>query len=150
MTDKLDIFEVLKHIDKRDISFYDNLSDDQKKQFVPLLTMRWLSSGSPQATVLSNGVLNPLVFKLYRHPGFMYKLMVAISDGKSKRHTWVKKKSKDKASPTVIATIAAYYQCSKKDALRYKNRLSEDDILEMADELGYDKDQIKKLKSELK
>lgn len=150
MSDKLEIFDVLKEIDKKNVGFYDGLSDEHKKQFVPLLTMRWLSSGTKLQTQLQNAILNPMVFKLHRHPGLLYKLMVATSDGKSKRYTWIKKKSKDKSAPTVVAVISSYYQCSKKDALRYKKQLSEDDILEMADELGYDKEQVKKLKTELK
>lgn len=150
MTDKLDIFNVLKQIDNKNINFYDSLSDEHKKQFVPLLTMRWLSSGNKLQTQLQNTILNPMVFRLHRHPSLLYKLMVATSDGKSKRYTWIKKKSKDKSSPITISVISSYYQCSKKDALRYKKQLHVDDILEMADELGYDKDQIKKLKTELK
>ena len=150
MSYKLEIFDVLKEIDKKNVGFYDGLSDEHKKQFVPLLTMRWLSSGTKLQTQLQNSILNPMVFKPHRHPGLLYKLMVATSDGKSKRYTWIKKKSKDKSAPTAIAAISTYYQCSKKDALRYKKQLSEDDILEMADELGYDKEQVKKLKTELK
>lgn len=150
MSDKLVIFDVLKEIDKKNVDFYDGLSEEHKKQFAPLLTMRWLSSGTKLQTQLQNSILNPMVFRLHRHPGLLYKLMVAISDGKSKRYTWIKKKSKDKSAPTVVAVISSYYQCSKKDALRYKKQLSEDDILEMADELGYDKEQVKKLKIELK
>lgn len=150
MSDKLDIFDVLKEIDKRNINFYDSLGDDKKKQFVPLLTMRWLSSGTALDTGLQNTILNPTVFRLHRHPGLLYKLMVATSDGKSRRYSWIKKKSKDKSAPITTSIIATYYQCSKKDALRYKKRMTIEDILEMADALGYDKEQVKKLKAEWK
>lgn len=150
MSEKLEIFDVLKEIDKRNINFYDNLGDDKKKQFVPLLTMRWLSSGTATDTVLQNAILNPMVFRAHRHPSLLYKLMVATSDGKSRRYHWIKKKSKDKSAPLSVGVVSTYYQCSKKDAIRYKKRLSVDDILEMAEELGYDKEQVKKLKTELK
>ena len=150
MTDKLDMFEVLKQIDKQNITFYDNLEPAQKKQFVPLLTMRWLSSGSKVQQQMLNTIVNPMVFKLHRHPGLLYKLMVATSDGKAKRYSWVKKKSKEKNPAMSIEIIARYYEVSKKDAARYRSQLSSEDILDMADSLGYDKDQIKKLKTELK
>jgi hypothetical protein len=150
MSDKLDMFETLKQIDKRNITFIDDLEPDVKKQFVPLLTMRWLSSGTQSQLRLNNAILNPLVFKLHRHPALLYKLMVATSDGKSKRYNWIKKKSKDKSAPTAVAAISTYYQCSKKDAIRFKPRLSVDDVVEMAEEIGYDKEQIKKIKTELK
>lgn len=150
MSDKVDIFEVLKHIDKKDITFYEKLTDEQKKSVVPLLTMRWLSGGTALQTQLANAIVNPLVFRMYKHPGLLYKLMVACSDGKERRYSWIKKKSKDKSSPVSAEVIAAYYKCSKKDAIRYKKRLTVDDVIEMADAIGYDKEQIQKIKAEFK
>lgn len=150
MSYKLDIFDTLKQIDKKDITFYDNLPDEAKKGFAPIVITRWFSSGSPYQLELTSTILNPMVFRLYKHPGLMYKLMVASSDGKSKRYSWIKKKSKDKSSPMTVSAISEYYVCSKFDALRYKQRLTQDDVLEMAEDLGYDKDQIKKIKAEFK
>lgn len=150
MTEKLDMFEVLRRIDKQDITFYDNLEPAQKKGFVPLLTMRWLSSGSKVQQQLLNTIVNPMVFKLHRHPALLYKLMVATSDGKSKRYSWIKKKGKDKNPTMSIEVIARYCDVSRKDAARYKSQFSSEDILDMAESLGYDKDQVKKLKTELK
>ena len=150
MTEKLDIFDTLKHIDQRDITFYDSLSPELKKSFAPVVFMRWFSGGTKLQTQLANGILNPMVFKMYNHPGLMYKLMVACSDGKQKRYAWVKKKSKDKSSPTAVKAIMQYYDCSHKGATRYKKLLSVEDILEIADVLGYDKDVTKKIKDELK
>ena len=150
MTNKLDIFDVLKHIDKRDVAFFDSLSDEDKKQFVPLLTMRWLSSGTNLQTELTNSVVNPMVFRMYKHPGVLYKLMVACSDGKSRRYQWIKKKSKDKSCPVSAEVISIYYQCSKKEAARFKNMLTLEDVLDMGESLGYDSDQLKKIKAEFK
>lgn len=150
MTEKLDMFEVLREIDARNTNFLSALPEDQKKQFVPLLSMRWLSSGTERQTRLLNAVVNPMVFSLHRHPELLYKLMVATSDGKSRRYSWIKKKGKDKSSPVSTAVVSEYYQCSKKDAKRYLRQLTQDDVFEMADELGYDKDQVKKLKAEFK
>jgi hypothetical protein len=150
MTEKLDIFGTLREVDKRNINYYDNLPPDVQKSFAPVMFMRWYSSGSDMHTKLMNATMNPLVFKMYKHPGLMYKLMVACSDGKQRQYSWIKKKTKDKSAPTATAAVKAYYDCSHKDAVRYRKQFSLDDILEIADELGYDKEQVKKIKTELK
>lgn len=150
MSDKVDMFELLRHIDKKDIGFYDSLTDEQKKSVVPLLAMRWLSSGTANQTQLLNTVANPLVFRMYKHPALLYKLLVACSDGKERRYKWIKKKSKDKSSPVSVEVISLYYGCSKKDAIRYKKRLTLDDVIDMADSLGYDKEKVQKIKAEFK
>ncbi len=150
MTNKVDIFELLKRVDARDIEFYESLSQPEKNSVAPVVALRWFSSGSDQHVHLSNFVINPVVFPLYKHPGLLYKMMVACSDGKKKRYSWVKKKSKDKSAPNADKTIAEYYQCSVKDASSYRRKLASEDILEMAEDMGYDAERIKKIKAELK
>lgn len=147
---KLDIFEVLKEIDSGNRTFLDTLEDDVKKDFVPLVTMRWASSVGGMQAVLLNELVNPMVFKFGNQPELLYKLMVASSDGKQRRYRWLKSKSKTKANKLTIRTIAAYYKCTAKDAGFYAKRLPLEDILEMAEALGYDSDTIKALKAENK
>ena len=147
---KLDIFEVMKAVDTRDIGYYDALPDDLKTAVASVVLMRWLSAGTEQSVHLMNFVLNPVVFPLYKHPGLLYKLMVACSDGKSKRHNWIKKKTKDKSAPVSDQAISEYYECSRREAGRYRKLLAKEDILEMAEDMGYDSDRIKKIKAELK
>lgn len=147
---KLDMFEVLKQIDSGNRTFLDTLEDDVKKEFVPLLTMRWASSAGGMQAVLLNELVNPMVFKANGHPDLLYKLMVASSSGKQRRYRWIKSKSKVKANKLTIKTIANYYQCTAKDAGYYAKRLPLEDILEMAEALGYDSDAIKELKAENK
>lgn len=147
---KLDMFEVLKKIDSGDRTFLDNLDPATKKEFVPLLTMRWASSAGGRQAVLLNELVNTVVFKYYDHPELLYKLMVASSDRKQKRYTWIKPKPKDKGTRLAARTIAKYYNCPYKDAAIYADRLSLEDVLEMAEDLGYDNDLIKDLKAEYK
>lgn len=150
MKHKVDIFEVMKAIDSRDINFFTNLTSDQKSAVAPVVLMRWLSSGKRDATHLMNVILNPLVFPLHKHQGLLYKLMVACSDGKQERYSWVKKKGKDKSAPTADLAISEYYRCSRKEAGYYRKKLKSEDILEMAEDMGYDSEKMKKIKTELK
>lgn len=147
---KLDIFELLSKIDSKNITYYDNLDEDVKKTFAPVVVMRWASSAGGMQTLLLNECVNTTVFKFYDHPSLMYKLMVAASDGKKRRHEWIKKKGKDKSKSFSVDTIAKYYNCPKRDARFYVNRLEQDTVLEMAEALGYDSEEIKKIKAEFK
>ncbi|QDJ96415.1 hypothetical protein Xoosp13_229 [Xanthomonas phage Xoo-sp13] len=80
----------------------------------------------------------------------MYLLLTACSDSKSKRYSWIKKKGKDKKAAVSVSAIAQYYDISKSEAIGYLPRLTLEDVLDMAEDLGYDKEQIKKIKTELK
>lgn len=44
MADKLDINEVLAHIDNIDMGYFDALSDEDKKLFQPYVILRWMTS----------------------------------------------------------------------------------------------------------
>lgn len=44
MADKLDINDVLAHIDSIDMGYFDSLSDEDKKLFQPYVVLRWLTS----------------------------------------------------------------------------------------------------------
>ena len=44
MADKLDINEVLAHIDNIDMGYFDSLSDEDKKLFQPYVVLRWMTS----------------------------------------------------------------------------------------------------------
>lgn len=147
---KLDLFEVLKKIDSGDRTFLDNLEDEVKKEFVPLITMRWASSAGGMQAVLLNELVNPMVFKMHDHPGLLYKLMVVSSEGKSRRYKWLKSKSKVRTNKLTVKTIAAYYRCTSRDADFYAKRLPLEEILEMAEALGYDADTVKEIKAEHK
>lgn len=44
MADKLDINDVLTHIDSVDMGYFESLSDEDKKLFQPYVVLRWLTS----------------------------------------------------------------------------------------------------------
>lgn len=143
----LNIFDVLKQIDSGNMSFYDNLSDEEKKGFVPVVVHQWLlGHPSKDRLQLLDYLVNTQLFTLYNQPELLYKLMVASSDGKVKRykHTKIKRK---KVTPTLrLELISKYYGCSLQHAKDYSELMDTDDIVEIAEELGEDKATIRKLK----
>jgi ketosteroid isomerase-like protein len=61
------------------------------------------------------------------------------------RYRWIGKPhiSHDKS----VEVIMKYFNCSSKDAKQYVKQLTSEDIVYMAEQLGFDKEQIKKLSS---
>ncbi len=148
---KLDIFKLLSSIDEGDVSFYKNLEEDVKKEFVPLVAMRWASGTSSKKQILKlNHFVNTSVFNLYQHRDLLYNLMVVASDGKQKSYKWIKRASKLGNKPTTIKLLAAYYECSLTRAREYEKLLSVDDVLHIANKVGEDKEIIDKIRKEYK
>lgn len=148
---KLDIFAVLNHISTKDVEYYGNLSDEEKKGFFPVVVTRWLSgTNNAKQIFFLNELVNPFVFSLHKHPELLYILMTLCTSGKSQRYFWNKTVSKTTGIPTIISVIREYFGYNTKQANEALPVLSDDDILSYADDLGYQKETITKLKKELK
>lgn len=145
---KITIFDLLKQIDKKNFQYTEQ--EDTSKAFVPFLALRWMTgTDDAEQVFLVNEAVNPYVFSLYRHKDLIWRLMCASSTNRTFKYTWVKQ-SKQSKNNLVLELITEYYQCSKREASSYMSLLSEEDIFEMAAFLGKDKDEMTKLKKELK
>ena len=77
--------------------------------------------------------------------------MTLCGPGKSQRYYWNKAASnKTTKVPTVVSVIREQFGYSTAQALEALPLLSNEDILEYAEDLGKQKDTISKLKKELK
>lgn len=150
MTDKLSIFDVLKNIDDQNIEYVDNLPEHMQKQFVPFVTMQWMNCTDDLGQkVLLNEVVNSRIFKLYKHPKLLYRLMTSISDGDRKFYKWKKPPTKQYKFPKAVEVVKQATGYSTKRADESMVVLSNDTIIEFAYELGYQQDKIKELQKEL-
>jgi hypothetical protein len=149
---KLDVFQVLGQADKKNSFFCADLTEEEQKSFVPFVTMRWLSGTySAYQIVFINELVNPFVFSLGTHKDLLYKLMTLCTTGKTQRYKWNKTISKKVSSkPHTISVIKEYLGYNTLNAIDAAKLLSEDDILDMAEKLGRQKDEMSKLKAELK
>jgi len=151
-THKLDIFQTLTSISRKNQEYYSNLSEEEKKGFMPLVVERWLTGTRDARQVyFINELVNPFVFSLANHKPLLYKLMTICTSGKSGRYNWTKALSKKSSStPIAISCIKQYYDYSTLHAIDALPLLSNDDILLIAEDLGKQKEDIAKLKRELK
>jgi len=148
---KLDIFQTLENINKKNVEFYDELTDEEKKGFQPLVIMRWMTGTTDAKQIIFvNELLNPFVFPFYSHPKLLYDLMTIASSGKSRRYKWQAKGKKQSSFPLTLTVIQQYYQYSKSDALDVLPLISNDDIIVMAESQGLQKEELTKIKAELK
>lgn len=148
----IDIFEVLKAIDIKNYSYYDNLSEEQQKSYVPLVIMRWLSGTSDaRQIVFINELVNAGVFRVTNHKGLLHRLMCICTSGKTQRYSWLKANQKKSGSlPQITKALRDYFGYSSSEVHEVLPLLTDNDIMEAVAALGYQKDEIAKIKKELK
>lgn len=93
----LDLFDVLRALDKKDFKFYKKLTEEQQKEVNLITLLRWftLVKGSNDAhayyTTMANQHLNLQLYSLQsknKELGFL--VLCAIGIGSTLKHEWVK------------------------------------------------------------
>jgi hypothetical protein len=114
-TYKLDIQTVLEAADKGLKDFYTNLTEEEQKAFVPLITMRWQSAISDKndlkyyQLLATNDLVNLGMWSLYRHPELLWKLMCVAGTGRKQYHVWIPTAKKETMTPKWDAFIRTYW-----------------------------------------
>ena len=145
--DAFDLFDGLASLGRRNLAWYDSLTPAGQKAVAPLILMRWLSGTSDQAQVLRlNTFVNPYVFALGQEKKLLTKGLAAACTGKNSRYAWLKGPA-SKAAKLRLEVMKQHFGCSTREAATYQ--MSAADLIEMAEELGWDDEQLKKLKAEV-
>lgn len=152
MDEKVDVFEFLRHVDDLDFSYYDSLSEAQRKRLSLFVAARWQScTKNVGQIVATNSLVNHFVYKfLTKHPKLLYKLMLIASSGTQKQYKWVPKKKKVRSKPETIAVMAEYHNMSTRQVEDYLPSTTLEDALYYADAIGSEDSTIKKIKNEFK
>jgi hypothetical protein len=154
---KLDLFKtVLPALDRRDFGFFDRLDADQKKEIVPWLLMRWMSSSSSAAEhhiMMVNDMVNR-DFSVFAprvtqgkagHLGLQWRLLALCGTGRSQRHVWVappKGAIKNKLESAVLAIFPLMKDSDLELFLKVNTR---EELKELFIENGYDDKTLKDL-----
>ncbi len=153
---KLDLWKLLSSINMKNIDYYNNMTEEEMKEFSPLVIMRWLTGCSDSRSkparqlAIINQFLNPYVFHLRKHEGLLYKLMTITTDNFDGKYRFIKKHKPNIKFPKSTKVIKELFNYNKKDSQDAVNVLSSTDIIDMAKTLGYQDPEIKELKKELK
>lgn len=147
---KVDIFKLLDRLSLGEKDVFSSFTPEEQKTIAPLVIMRWLSCTSSPGQILKlNYFVNHLVFVFAKHPDLLMKLMACCTDKRSTRYTWLGVKKSGGSKKLSVQVIQAYYNYSSREAVQYLPLLTKEDILGMAEQLGWDKPEIVKLKKEL-
>lgn len=142
-----DLFEGLDSLTAGNMSWYDRLSDEGKKAASPFIIMRWLSGTSDVAQLIRlNTFVNPYAFSLGQEKSLLFKLIAASTTRRPKRYQWLKAPGST-SNKLSLEVAKQYYGWSTREA--ELQRIGAESLVAMAEELGWDADQLKKLKKEL-
>lgn len=148
---KLDVFDVLRHLDKKDRQYFKNLTEEQQKAFIPLIVMRWMSgTRNIRQIVFINELVNHLIFSLFKHKELLYYMLSVCGSGQTQRYMWNKTKSKSSSMPKTYIVLREYFDYNANQVVDIIPLLSNDDIIEYAEHLGRQPDELKIIKNELK
>lgn len=147
----LDIFGLLAKINSPNSGdIYSNLSDDEKKGFAPLVVMRWLSGTKDQRQIIAlNTFANKFIFPLAKHPHLQMQLLQACSSKTNGRGSWLGIKGGTKTNLR-NEVLADYFDYSINEIRAMTVFPTDEEIVMMAEELGWQRDEITKLKKKLK
>ena len=148
---KLDIFDLLGKINSpKSGDIYAKLSDEERKGFAPLIVMRWMSGTSDERQIiLLNEFVNKSVFSLAKHPHLLMQLLQVASSKTNKRYQWLGIKSKKKNVES-MRVVGEYYEMSEREVKLLNPFPTQEEMIQMAEELGWEKEDIKKLEKEFK
>jgi hypothetical protein len=146
---KLDIFDLLNRLNSsKSADIYAELSEEERKGFAPLVAMRWMTGTSDERQIMMlNEFVNPYIFSLGKHPHLLMQCLQASSSKVNRRYAWYAIKTSKKSALTV-RVIQEYFGISSREAETYLIPPA-DELLQMAEELGWEKDVLKKLEKEL-
>ena len=99
--DKLHIKNEMRQFDLKNRSFYDELTDEERKKFSNYLMIRWGSAvrGSPELqefyVIAVNERLNKHFFSVNKHPKLQWLMATSVSPGMgAQEHAWIAPKKK--------------------------------------------------------
>ena len=124
MSDKLNIANEMRMFDHKVRSFYDDLTDEEKKKFSNYLMIRWGSSvqGSRELqefyVISTNQRLNKHFFNINKHPKLQWLLATTVSpDMGAQRHQWIAPKKKEAGAGSLKKQLAELFPHYKEDEI---------------------------------
>lgn len=155
-TYKLDIQTVLEAADKNYKDFWDNLTEEEQKAFVPKIVMRWQSALSDKhdlryyQLLATNDLVNVGMWSLSKHPELLWKLLCVAGTGKKQYHMWIPNNKKESTTPKWDKFISEIYpHLNQTEQKMIKSIKTSSEWLELITQSGADDKLIKDIKNEI-
>ena len=138
-THKLDIFDTLAAIDRKDYGYLDRQPEESRKGFAPPVALRWTSSVTGQAAEyyleITNRVANLHFHDLHQYPDLQYRLLAACGIGGRQNHKWIGgPKSSSKKARTYVAQFFPLASHSEIDLLM--SQFTQETFIEFVNQSG--------------
>jgi len=147
---KLDIGYEMAQLDTKNRSFYDELTDEERKKFSTYLMLRWGSAvgGEPmlQQYYLQamNERVNKRFFDLGKHPKLQWLLLTTVSPNMGKhRHEWMAYSSKTVKNKRAQKLLELYPHIKNDEAELLAYKITDEQYKGMLVERGYSDKEIK-------
>lgn len=154
---KLDLFKtILPALDRRDMKFFDKLGEEEKKEIVPWLLMRWMSSSAGAAEhhiMMVNDLVNK-DFSVFSprvtqgkagHLGLQWKLLALCGTGKGQRHQWIAPPRGVIKNKVETAVLKIYPLMKDEDLELFLKVNTQEELKALFIDNGYDDKSIKEL-----
>ena len=151
---KLTIKEEMRAIDKRDMGWWDTLTEDEQKKLGIYVLMRYVSATDSRVAeinehylLMTNDLVNVHFNLLRKHPQLQHRLLQAVGIGSSQMHPWIKP-GKRKATVNINKKLFDFYlerypHFHDDEVELALSMMTTDEITEMLDEAGLEKKQIR-------
>ena len=126
MSDKLNIANEMRQLDRKNRNFYRELTDEERKKFSNYLMIRWAScvEGSREMQefylIATNERLNKHFFNINRHPELQWLCATTVSpDMGTPRHNWIwiAPKKKEAGASGIKKQLAELFPTYKEDEI---------------------------------
>lgn len=124
MSDKLNIANEMRQFDRKVRSFYDELTEEERKKFSNYLMIRWGSSveGSRELqefyVIATNERLNKHFFTVNKHPKLQWLMATSVSpDLGTQKHPWIAPKKKAAGASAKRRALTTMYPHYKDDEI---------------------------------
>jgi hypothetical protein len=122
MSDKLNIANEMRQMDRKNRSFYRELTDEERKKFSNFLMLRWGSAveGSRELqefyVIALNERFNKHFFTLSKHPALQWLCATTVSPNMgTPKHNWIAPKKKEPGVSGIRKQLAELYPHMKDD-----------------------------------
>ena len=150
MAKKLDIKRELNAVNFKDYNFYNNLTDEEKKEFSPFILMRYTSNSTGDRDIQEWFVesTNEMVNKHFTviskdHKDLLWKLYASTGVGADCYHPYLGMGKKEKANKIEKLLCEIYPAMKMSDIVMMASMMNKKDCEELFDKMGFDKKQRK-------